>query len=291
MKRILLQLDTDAHASSFDAVTALDAGVDSLLSHNLVNTSNVVPLIQGAIFTRGPRELKNTAIFIGGSDVEAGEKLLAKVQESFFGPMRVSVMMDSNGCNTTAVAAVISAQRHLDLSQTRAVVLGGTGPVGRRVVEILGSHGAHVIVTSRSLPKARHVCSVIDGTSGHYEPAIVAEKGDLSPLLKDVNLLISAGAAGVQFSDVEELSRFESLKVAIDLNAVPPLGIEGIASTDNGKEIGRLIGYGALGVGGLKMKIHHQLVKQLFEANDQIFDTSQIYNAAVNLEQMRNTGG
>ena len=88
----------------------------------------------------------------------------------------------------------------------------------------------------------------------------------------------------MQFSNVEDLSHSPSLQVIIDLNAVPPLGIEGIQSTDKAKEIGQLICYGALGVGGLKMKIHHQLVKQLFEANDQIFDTSQIYNAAVNME-------
>ncbi len=286
MKRILLQLDTDAHASSFDAVTALDSGIDHLLSHGLVNTSNVVPLVQGTIFTRGPKELKNTAIFIGGSDVESGEKLLAKVQEAFFGPMRVSVMMDSNGCNTTAAAAVVSAQKHIDLSQTRAVVLGGTGPVGRRVAQILGSHGAQVVVTSRSLSKARHVCSLIDGTSSHYIPGIIPEEGDLCSLLEGANLLIAAGAAGVQFTNIEDLSQCESLKVVIDLNAVPPLGVEGIQSTDKARKIGSITCYGALGVGGLKMKIHHHLIEQLFEANDHIFDTSQIYNSAVKLGQM-----
>lgn len=283
MKRILLQFDTDAHASSFDAVTALDARVDHLLSYSQVNTTNVVSLVQGAIFTRSPEELKNTAIFIGGSDVEAGEKLLAKVQESFFGPMRVSVMMDSNGCNTTAAAAVLSAQKHLDLSQARAVILGGTGPVGRRVAQILGSCGAHVVVTSRTMDKARHICSVIDGVSGKYEPAVVPENGNLAPLLKDANLLISAGAAGVRFTHLDQLTGFQSLQVAIDLNAVPPLGIEGIQSTDKAKVIGHLVCYGALGVGGLKMKIHHQLIERLFEANDQVIDTRQIYNAAVGM--------
>ncbi len=283
MKRILLQFDTDVHASSFDAVTALDASVDHLLSYSQVNSTNVVSLVQGAIFTRGPEDLRNTAIFIGGSDVEAGEKLLAKVQESFFGPMRVSVMMDSNGCNTTAAAAVLSARKHLDLSQTKAVVLGGTGPVGRRVAQILGACGAHVVVTSRTLDKARHVCSVIDGVSGKYEPAVVPENGDLSPLLKDANLLVSAGAAGVRFTHLDQLTASRTLRVAIDLNAVPPLGIEGIQSTDKAKEIGHLVCYGALGVGGLKMKIHHQLIERLFEANDQVIDTSQIYNAAVDM--------
>ncbi len=283
MKRILLQFDTDVHASSFDAVTALDASVDHLLSYSQVNSTNVVSLVQGAIFTRGPEELKNTAIFIGGSDVEAGEKLLAKVQESFFGPMRVSVMMDSNGCNTTAAAAVLSARKHLDLSQAKAVILGGTGPVGRRVAQILGACGAHVILTSRTMDKARHVCSVIDGVSGKYEPAVVPENGDLSPLLKDADLLISAGAAGVRFTHLDQLTASRTLRVAIDLNAVPPLGIEGIQSTDKAKEIGHLVCYGALGVGGLKMKIHHQLIERLFEANDQVIDTSQIYNAAVDM--------
>ena len=283
MKRILLQFDTDVHASSFDAVTALDASVDHLLSYSQVNSTNVVSLVQGAIFTRGPEELKNTAIFIGGSDVEAGEKLLAKVQESFFGPMRVSVIMDSNGCNTTAAAAVLSARKHLDLSQAKAVILGGTGPVGRRVAQILGACGAHVILTSRTMDKARHVCSVIDGVSGKYEPAVVPENGDLSPLLKDADLLISAGAAGVRFTHLDQLTAFRTLRVAIDLNAVPPLGIEGIQSTDKAKEIGHLVCYGALGVGGLKMKIHHQLIERLFEANDQVIDTSQIYNAAVDM--------
>lgn len=283
MKRILLQLDTDAQPSSFDAVTALDAGVDQLLSYGHVNVSNVVPLVQGAIFTRSPKELKNTAIFIGGSDVEAGEMVLAKVQESFIGPMQVSVMMDSNGCNTTAAAAIISVQKHIDLSKSRAVVLGGTGPVGRRAAQILGSLGAHVVIVSRTLPKARHICSLIDGTTGRFTPAEIPSNGDLSPVLEGANLLIAAGAAGAQFTTLDDLSRRNSLKVAIDLNAVPPLGIEGIQSVDKAREVGSLICYGALGVGGLKMDIHHHLIETLFEANNQIFDTSQIYNAAIKM--------
>ncbi|MEZ5951402.1 MAG: methylene-tetrahydromethanopterin dehydrogenase N-terminal domain-containing protein [Planctomycetaceae bacterium] len=101
MKKILFQFDTDAHASSFDAVTAIDSGVDHLLQHAHCNCTNVTPLVQGGIFTRGPKDLKNTAIFVGGSDVEAAETIFQKVQESFFGPLRVSVMLDANGCNTS----------------------------------------------------------------------------------------------------------------------------------------------------------------------------------------------
>ena len=58
------------------------------------------------MFTRGGKMLKNSAVFIGGSDVQAGEQLLAATQKAFFGAVRVSVMLDSNGANTTAAAAV-----------------------------------------------------------------------------------------------------------------------------------------------------------------------------------------
>jgi hypothetical protein len=115
-KRILLQLDSDVHASVFDAVVAIDAGVDHLLARNAVEPTQVRDLVHGAMFTRGPADLKNTAVFIGGADVAAGEKLLAAATAAFFGPMRVSVMLDANGANTTAAAAVLCAAKHQSLA-------------------------------------------------------------------------------------------------------------------------------------------------------------------------------
>src|SRR5215213_8688931 len=116
LPKILLCLDTDAQPSVFDAVVAVDAGADQLLRHGNVTPDAVRDLVYGAMFTRGPADLKNTAVFIGGADVAAGEQLLAKARECFFGPMRVSVMLDSNGANTTAAAAVLSARKHVQLS-------------------------------------------------------------------------------------------------------------------------------------------------------------------------------
>ncbi len=110
LAKIVVCLDTDAQPSVFDAVVAIDAGADHLLRHGGVKADAVRDLVYGAMFTRGPAELKNTAIFIGGTDVAAGEQLLAKTRDCFFGPMRVSVMLDSNGANTTAAAAVLCAQ-------------------------------------------------------------------------------------------------------------------------------------------------------------------------------------
>ncbi len=107
MRKLLLQLDTSPNPSVFDRVVAYDAGADEIMSCAGVPEDNVRDLVHGAIFTRGPRDLHNTAIFIGGTDMAAGERLLKVIRETFFGPMRVSVMLDSNGSNTTAVAAVV----------------------------------------------------------------------------------------------------------------------------------------------------------------------------------------
>ncbi len=135
--RILVQLDVDAHASVFDAVVAVDAGVEQLLAHHGVLPADVRDLVHGAMFTRGPKDLCNTAIFVGGSDVRAAEAIFRGVTDCFFGPMRVSVLFDANGANTTAAAAVLEAARHVDLANCTATVLGATGPVGQRAVRLL----------------------------------------------------------------------------------------------------------------------------------------------------------
>ena len=107
MRKLLLQLDSSPHPSVFDRVVACDGGADEVMSYGGITDDAVRDLVHGCIFTRGPKDLKNTAIFIGGTDMAAGERLLAAVRKSMFGPMRVSVMLDPNGSNTTAVAAVI----------------------------------------------------------------------------------------------------------------------------------------------------------------------------------------
>src|SRR5262245_16160595 len=104
--RILVQLDTDPQPSVFDSVVAIDAGAEHLVRHGGVTPENVRDLVFGALFTRGPADLRSTALSIGGSSVTAGEAVLQAVKKAFFGPFRVSVMLDANGANTTAAAAV-----------------------------------------------------------------------------------------------------------------------------------------------------------------------------------------
>src|SRR5882724_8102143 len=160
---ILVQLDTDPLPSVFDRVVAVDAGVQHTFSYGGVTPQNAVPLVHGCIFTRGGKDLARTAIFVGGSDVTAGEAVLAEVRKHLIPQygLTVSVMLDSNGANTTAAAAVRAAGRHLDLSQVDALVLGGTGPVGQRVARLLAKHGAHVRIGSRARDRAEAVCAAI----------------------------------------------------------------------------------------------------------------------------------
>lgn len=285
MKRILIQLDTDLQASTFDRVVAIDAGIDELMSNGGVTPENVVPLVHGAIFTRGPKDLANTAIFIGGSNVQAAEKVFEKVKQTFFGPMRVSVLMDPSGSETTSAAAVRSAARHLTLKGTEALILGGTGPVGQRCAQILATQGAHVRIASRSMQKAEAVASVVRGRAeGSKVTSCDCTDDGLAAAVDGVELIISAGAAGVQFMKAEEWQAIESLKVAIDLNAVPPLGLEGIDVIDKGTDHAGITCYGALGVGGFKMKIHRAAIEKLFTANDNILDTNTIYGLSQELQ-------
>src|SRR5580692_2772612 len=148
--KILIQFDTDVQPSVFDRVVAVDAGVDHVFSYGNVKPEQVEGLVHGAIFTRGPNELQRTAIYIGGADVVAGEQIFEAVKSIFKrAGLSVSLMLDSNGSNTTAAAAVRAAVRHMDIGAAHALVLGGTGPVGQRASLLLARNGAHVRVGSR----------------------------------------------------------------------------------------------------------------------------------------------
>lgn len=279
MKRILILLDTDPLPSTFDRVVAVDAGVDELFCYGGVAPDNVEPLVHGAMFTRKPSDLKNTAIFIGGSNVAAGEALCRKVAKTFFGPIRVSVMMDSNGSNTTAAATVLAVARHVDLSQTTALVLGGTGPVGCRAAQILLSQGATVRLASRTIEKAQSVCRQIapDAPADRLTPCESQTAAGLEACCAGAAVIIGAGAAGVELLSAERMQSLSALKVAVDLNAVPPAGLGGINLQDKGVERHGVICYGAIGVGGSKMKIHTAAIQRLFEANDLVLDTAAIF--------------
>lgn len=285
-KKILLQLDCDPQPSTFDAVVAVDAGADVLLRHGGVTPTNVVSLVHGAMFTRGGRDLASTAIFVGGSDVAAAEAVAAVVRETFFGPVRVGVLIDPSGANTTAAAAVLAAGRHLPLAtdarpRCRALVLGGTGPVGQRVARLLGGRGAVVAVASRHGGRAAETVKRLAAAvpAGEFRPVEWTSSsgaGGLAGILAETDLIVAAGAAGATLLDAAGRRLAAAVKVLVDLNAVPPAGIEGVLATDRGREEGATVAYGALGVGAVKMRIHRAAVERIFTDTSACLDAEEL---------------
>jgi glutamyl-tRNA reductase len=292
-RKILFQFDVDSHPSSFDSVVAIDAGVDHLFRFDRVEASGVESLVHGAMFTRGGDDLKNTAIFVGGNNVGQAEELFAAVQKAFFGPVRVSVMLDASGCNTTAAAAVASLTKHVNLANSTSVVLGGTGPVGRRVAHMLARQGAKVILTSRSLDRAESACREIAarlGSSSLQDQQLEAAAPETAEakmqLLARADTIVACGAAGVELLAADELHALQKLRVAIDLNAVPPAGIGGVEAFDKAKRLREgddhsPVTYGPIGVGGLKMRTHKAAIAKLFQSNDQVLDADEIYDLTI----------
>jgi methylenetetrahydrofolate/methylenetetrahydromethanopterin dehydrogenase (NADP+) len=281
MKKLLLQLDPDRNPSAFDRIVAYDAGADEVLSYGGVTASDVTPLVHGAIFTRGPADLRHTAVWVGGTDVGAAEALFTAVQKAFFGPFRVSAMMDANGCNTTAGAAVARLAGVITLSDTRAVILGGTGPVGIRAAALLAREGSTVVLCSRSLDRARTACERLKASFGvTVTPCPAGDETTVKQALEDADVCLTAGAAGVTFVPRAVWATHPRLKALADVNAVPPLGIEGIEAADKGTERHGKRVFGALGIGSLKMKVHRACVAHLFERNDAVVDLETIYGVA-----------
>jgi hypothetical protein len=280
VRKLLLQLDTSRHPSVFDQVVAYDGGADEIMSCAGVTEDAVEGLVHGCIFTRGPRDLRNTAIFIGGSDMAAGERLLAAVIKVFFGPMRVSVMLDSNGSNTTAVAAVEKLQRAAgDVKGVHTVITAGTGPVGVRAAGLLAKLGADVTITSRHPDETNLVQGIVKRFGGSVRSVQMKDASAASAALEGGELLLNSGPAGVCLVPHDAWAG-RGLRAVADLNAVPPLGIEGVDVMDDGVTRDGSITFGALGVGGLKMKIHKACIARLFERNDLVLDAETIADLA-----------
>src|SRR5262245_18799977 len=284
---ILVHLDTDPHPSSFDRVVAVDSGVSHLFSYGGVTPRSVMPLVHGCIFTRDAKELHRTAIFVGGSNVMAGEAVLAEVRKHLLPQygLTVSVMLDSNGANTTAAAAVRAAGRHVNLDACPSLVLGGTGPVGLRVARLLARHGGHVRIGSREWARAEAACTAVRAAvpGAGVEAVSVSSSADAPKALDGRELVVAAGAPGAVLLPLKYRAHAKHLRLLIDLNAVPPTGIEGIEVTDKAVSRDGVIGYGAIGVGGTKMKIHKAAIAELFARNDAVLDVDEIYQIALRL--------
>jgi hypothetical protein len=281
MKKLLYQFDTDYHPSVFDNVVGYDGGADHISAYGGVSAANVGGLVEGAIFTRSPKDKKNTAIFIGGSNMPQGEAVLAATRAKFFAKFRVSVMFDCNGSNTTAAAAVAWLAHGRSLHGKRAVVLAGSGPVGQRAAVLLAREGAHVAITGRKAAVVQAACEAIKARFGIDVQAIEASSHlERSAALEGAHIALATGASGITLLEGKHWQENASLELIADANASPPAGIEGVGLSDRGTSSHGKILFGALGFGALKLALHRACVARLFEQNDLLLDAEEIYGIA-----------
>ena len=281
MKKLLLHLDTDISPSTFDQVVAYDSNVDNISAYGGITVDNVTSHVHGMIFTRSVDNLKNSAIFIGGSNVSASDLVGAAVKRAFFGPMTVSVMLDPNGSNTTAAAIVRKVMTNYDINDKKVVIIG-SGPVGQRTALFFLKEGAgEVVITSRDITRSTAISLQMKSAYGvNITAGEAANDESVNKLLNDAHVAIACGPPGVCVIPQSAWESNDTLEVVADVNAVPPQGIAGLDVMDNGTDKKGIRFYGALTIGNFKMKVHRAAIKSLYESNNQFLNERTIYDIA-----------
>ena len=279
---ILHMFTTAKNLSPFDVNMAVDAGWVAAIPYINVEPGEVCGLVQDAIFSRSPKGLKNTGIFIGGRDTQQAMEMLKSAQDSMFTPFEVSVFADPSGAYTTAAAmvAVVEDKLSTDFNTTLAgksvLVLAGTGPVGQVVAVLAAQTGANVRIIGRQLDKAQRIADMCSQELGAGKITISAgADADKSDYINTADVVFATGAAGIELLSAELINSAAQLKVAADVNAVPPSGVAGLDAFDNGKAITRsnsgAIGVGALAIGNVKYQVQSMLLKKMIEVDKPIF--------------------
>ncbi|HEY8016418.1 MAG TPA: NAD(P)-dependent methylenetetrahydromethanopterin dehydrogenase, partial [Dongiaceae bacterium] len=279
-RHILHMLSPLGHVSPFDVNMAVDAGFDVVVPYTRVELREVGPLIQDAIFSRGPKGVKATGAFIGGKNAELALDMLDCARKAMVPPFEISVFADPAGSFTTAAAMVAKvekalAQKQGDLAGRKVVIFGGTGVVGF----------ASAVITA--LQKASPVLVGYDGVERVKQLAESAKKrfgveigyADGSSeaangrTLADAEIVLSAPKAGIRVVSKAQLAKASKLLVAADVNAVPPSSIEGVEVQDDGKPIPgtQALGIGALAIGNVKYKVQAGLLKRMTETPKPIY--------------------
>jgi hypothetical protein len=282
MRKLLLQLDSSPLPSVFDRVVGYDGGADEILSYGGVTADAVRDLVHGLMFTRGPKELRHSAGWVGGTSMPDGERLLEAVQATFFGPLRTSVMLDSNGSNTTAVAAFRKLAATVDdVRGRRIVITAGTGPVGARAAGLFARAGAEVTLTSRSAEEGERVVAQVQARfAGAVRAVTMRDASEARTAIDGAELLLNCGPAGVPLVPRDAWVGRDGLVAVADLNAVPPLGIDGIDPKDDGTARDGVRAFGAMGIGRYKMTLHKACIARLFTRNDLVLDAETIDDVA-----------
>ncbi len=254
--------------SPFDVNMAADAGWQIIVPYGDVGADSIGAMTQDTIFSRGPKGARRSGIFIGGRDAMLAQDMLDKARAAMFEPFVVSLMADPSGAFTTAAAMVASVDAALlrwhgaGLAQRRVLIVGGTGPVGRIAGVMAAQLGAAVTLAGRSAPSSVQAARETGARFGvTLQGGAAGDRG----LLAATDVVLACATAGVQVLGAEDLAAATQLKVAADVNAVPPAGIAGLGVMDDAKPLAgsNAVGIGALAIGNIKYQTQQRLLVQM----------------------------
>ena len=279
---ILHMITAAKNLSPFDVNMAIDAGWAHCLPYTGVENDEIQALVQDAIFSRGPTGVKRTGIFFGGRDMHTAMDMMEICRESMLPPFEVSAFADPSGAFTTAAGMVAKVEKALrdihntDFKDLCVVALGGTGPVGMAAAVIAAKAGAKVKIMGRKKDKAQRVAGICNAEYGSDMTGILGDANDnINNFLDQVDVVFATAAAGIQVMDAAQVKAASRLKVAADVNAVPPTGIAGLdvmhdAAPIDGSDSGA-VGIGALAIGNAKYQTQHRLLNMMRTTDKPIY--------------------
>lgn len=280
----ILHMFTHApNVSPFDVNMAVDSGYDVVIPYTLLTVDQVQGMTQDAIFSRGPKGVKRTAIFIGGRDNEIANDMVEAAHRAMVPPFEVSVFADPSGAFTTAAAMVACVERALkrDHSTTlegkRVAVIGGTGPVGAAAAVLSADAGAEVHVIGYE--PMTHARTTANRLASKYGVQITPAEADLEQIklgmICDADVVLATSKAGVEVLGPAGLATTKRLLVAADVNAVAPAGIAGIDRMDDGKHIdsasGKTVAIGPLAIGNVKYQTMQRMFRSMVKADKPVY--------------------
>lgn len=272
---ILFFLDTDKRASPFDICMAYDAGFSVVVPYENVTFEEARKIVQDAIFSRDPKGVKRTCFFIGGKDMEKAEEILKVVRDSMFPPFQANTIIDPAGAYTTAAAMVAKVEDALVKSKLgslkdKKVAVFGTGAVGRVAAVLLAKLGCNVMIVSPNPNRTNgeeyvtKLSNLLRHKYGVNVEGVFAPTPDKkAEVIKKADVIFCASVAGVRIVTKEMLSEVKLVKVIADVNAVPPLGVEGMKLNDDMREFAPgIFGIGPLTIGRLKYKLEREILRE-----------------------------
>jgi methylene-tetrahydromethanopterin dehydrogenase len=289
--RILHFLTPLQNLSPFDVNMAFDAGF-AVAGYTGIALKDVVAMTQDAMFSRAPQDAPKTVLFIGGRDALLALDMEAAARKAMFPPFEISVFADPSGAFTTGAAMIALVEKHLrklgsKLDGARVAIFGAKGVVGGVVGLIAAEAGAQVdlIGYDRSDVVPRKVEAFKKRFPGRFAAVDGSTEGGRRAAVTEADVVLAAGPAGVQVLSQSELAAAKRLKVAADVNAVPPPGIEGVEVKANGAPLREgAVAVGALAIGNVKFKVQHRLLRRLRDTDKAlVIDYREAYRVALEI--------